>query len=353
MNNLFHGKSVWHFGVGRFFAGAVLLASLLTGCHRNQPIQLYGQAQGTYYSVQYYDHRHHQPVNLQSQIDSLLAAFDQSVSLWVDNSLLRRINANQTDTLDFLLATLLQRSLDITHYTGGAFDCRVGRLVQVWGFSFKERCEPDEYTLDSLLRAAQSPISIDSVDGIKLIRKQQAATELDFNAIAQGYASDLVGKMLESYGINDYLVDIGGEVVAHGTKDDGLPWRVGIERPAIDSLSAPVVHTAIELRNASVVTSGNYRKYYERDGVRYSHTIDPTTGRPVQHTLLSVSVVEQESWLADAMATAYMVMGLDKARAFIDAHPDGPGTQAVLFIYDDHGSLATYATPEFEKLTIR
>jgi thiamine biosynthesis lipoprotein len=110
--------------------------------------------------------------------------------------------------------------------------------------------------------------------------------------------------------------------------------------------------TAITLGNASVVTSGSYRKYYERDGVRYSHTIDPATGYPVGHTLLSVSVIEDESWLADAMATAYMVMGLDKARAFIDAHPDGPGTRAVLFIYDDHGTLKIYATEEFNKLEI-
>ena len=111
--------------------------------------------------------------------------------------------------------------------------------------------------------------------------------------------------------------------------------------------------TAITLSNASVVTSGSYRKYYEEDGVRYSHTIDPTTGRPVRHSLLSVSVVESESWLADAMATAYMVMGLDKARAFIAAHPDGPGTDKVFFIYDEGGRLKSYATPAFEKLIIQ
>ena len=345
MNNLFHGKSVWHSGVGRFFAG-LLLTLLFTGCHNEKLVQFYGQAQGSYYSVQYRDAGQR---NLQPQVDSLLSAFDQSASLWVDSSLLRRLYASLTDSLDEVLHFLLSNSLNILEYTQGAFDPRVGRLVQTWGFSFRERSEPDSNTLNQLLHAAHGEIGFDG----QHYRRQYNDTELDFNAIAQGYAADLVAQMLESYDIHDYLVDIGGEVVAHGTKADGQPWRVGIERPAADSLSTPEVQTAIVLRDASVVTSGSYRKYYERDGVRYSHTIDPTTGRPVQHSLLSVSVVEHEGWLADAMATAYMVMGLDSARVFIDAHPDGPGTQAVYFIYDDHGELKTYATPGFEKLIIK
>ncbi|MBR4739208.1 MAG: FAD:protein FMN transferase [Bacteroidales bacterium] len=345
MNNLFHGKGVWHFGAGRFFAFAAVAALTLTGCRREATVQFYGQAQGTFYSVLYRDAQRR---NLQPQVDSLLAAFDQSASLWVDSSLLRRLNAGLTDSLDDILFQLLTQSLKVEEYTGGAFNCRVGRLVQAWGFSFRERSEPDSTTLAALLRAAHGDIGLDG----HRFRRQYDDTELDFNAIAQGYASDLVGQMLDSYGIHDYLVDIGGEVVARGDKGGGRPWRVGIEQPAKDSVSSPVVMTAIALRDASVVTSGSYRKYYERDGVRYSHTLDPVTGRPVQHTLLSVSVVEREGWLADAMATAYMVMGLDSARAFIDAHPDGPGTKAVLFIYDDHGELKTYETAEFKKLKI-
>ena len=348
MKNLFHGKSVRHSGVGRFFTGLLLL-STVTGCRHEAPVQIYGQAQGTYYSVQYYDHGQRQPRTLRPQIDSLLAAFDLSASLWVDSSRLRLLNAGLTDSLDDVLLFLLDNSLRITDYTDGAFDPRVGRLVQTWGFSFKQRQTPDSSALDTLLRAARGTVGH---IGHQYYR-QHDDTELDFNAIAQGYASDLVGQLLERYGIGDYLVDIGGEVVAHGTKDDGQPWRVGIERPAADSLSKPEVMTAIELRDASVVTSGSYRKYYEHDGMRFSHTIDPATGRPVQHTLLSVSVVESESWLADAMATAYMVMGLDGARAFIASHAGGPGTEAVYFIYDDHGTLKTYATPAFEELIIK
>mgnify|MGYP002621783328 CR=1 FL=1 len=340
-------RSVRCHGAGRFLIAAALLSVTLTGCRREAPVQLFGEAQGTYYSVQYYDRQRR---NLQPQVDSLLDAFDRSASLWVDSSLLRRINAGETDSLDNVLLFLLSRSQEMMEYTDGAFDPRVGRLVQVWGFSFRQRQEPDSATIADLLRAAQGDIGWHGHH----YRRQYNDTELDFNAIAQGYASDLVGKMLEvRYGIHNYIVDIGGEVVAHGTKPDGSLWRVGIERPAADSGSTPVVQTAIALRDASVVTSGSYRKYYERDGIRYSHTIDPTTGRPVQHSLLSVSVVESESWLADAMATAYMVMGLDRAKDFIATHPDGPGTAAVLFIYDDNGTLATYATPDFEQMTIK
>lgn len=344
MNTLFHGKGVWHSGVGRFFTAAALLA-LLASCNHDTPVQIYGEAQGTYYSVQYRDAKRR---NLKPQIDSLLNAFDREVSLWVDSSLLRRVNRNETDTLSPLFADILAKSLQIHNYTDGAFDCRIGRLVQAWGFSFKQRSEPDSNELTALLQAARASVTIDTADGALRLVKGDSSTELDFNAIAQGYASDLVGHMLESYGIHDYLVDIGGEVVARGEKAPRRPWRVGIEQPAANDTSLPVVMTAISLRDASVVTSGSYRKYYERDGVRYSHTIDPSTGRPVRHSLLSVSVIESESWLADAMATAYMVMGLDAARSFIEAHPDGPGTRAVFFIYDSCGTFATYATPSFQ-----
>ena len=335
-------KSVRHHRAGRFLV-ALAAVALLTACHQPaKPIQLLGEAQGTYYSVQYYDP---QQRNLQPSIDSLLDAFDLSASLWVDSSLLRRINANLTDSLDDILHDLLVHSLDIERYTGGAFNCRVGRIVQAWGFSFKQRCEPDSATLAAMMQAAHADCSIDNHRLTK-----DPATELDFNAIAQGYAVDLIARMMDSLGIASYLIDVGGEVIAHGRKADGTPWKVGIERPAADSLSTPVVETAIPLVDMSVVTSGSYRKYYEKDGARYSHTIDPATGRPVQHTLLSVSVVEKECWLADAMATAYMVMGLERAKNFIANNPDGPGTAAVYFIYDDHGTMKTYSTEGWKRL---
>ena len=327
-------SSVRHRRAGRFF---LCLAALIAGGCGQQPVHFFGEAQGTYYSVQYYD-RHGR--DLQPQVDSLLHAFALTASLWVDSSLLRRLNANTTDSVDALFTALLEHSLTINAYTGGAFDPRIGRIVQAWGFSFRQQQEPDSTELATMLRAARGSVSIDNG---RLI-KEDPATELDFNAIAQGYAVDLLAAMLERYGITNYLIDVGGEVIARGGKPDGSPWRVGIERPSDDSISAPVVERAVELRDNAIVTSGSYRKYYERDGIRYSHTIDPATGRPVQHSLLSVSVVDSLCWRADAMATAYMVMGLDSAKRFIAAHPNGPGTKEVYFIYDSCGVMKTYET---------
>ena len=327
-------SSVRHRRAGRFFL--CLAALIASGCSQ-QPVHFFGEAQGTYYSIQYYD-RHGR--DLQPQVDSLLHAFDLTASLWVDSSLLRRLNSNTTDSVDALFTALLEHSLTINAYTGGAFDPRIGRIVQAWGFSFRQQQEPDSAELATMLRAARGSVSIDNG---RLI-KEDPATELDFNAIAQGYAVDLLAAMLERYGITNYLIDVGGEVIARGGKPDGSPWRVGIERPSADSISAPVVERAVELRDNAIVTSGSYRKYYERDGIRYSHTIDPATGRPVQHSLLSVSVVDSLCWRADAMATAYMVMGLDSAKRFIAAHPNGPGTKEVYFIYDSCGVMKTYET---------
>lgn len=338
--------SVRHPRVGRFFCFLAALLSLAACRQAPQPVRLQGEAQGTYYSILYCDSAQR---DLQPQVDSLLDAFDRSASLWVDSSLLRRLNANLTDTLDPVLDSLLRHSLWATRYTQGAFDCRVGRLVQAWGFSFRQRQEPDSATLAAMLSAARADLAL--CDG-RLV-KADPTTELDFNAIAQGYSVDLLAALFDRLGVHAYLIDIGGEVIAHGAKPDGSPWRVGIERPSDDSLSAPEVQTVVGLRDCSVVTSGSYRKYYERDGLRYSHTIDPATGRPVRHTLLSATVVDSLCWRADAMATAYMVMGLDSARRFIATHPDGPGTDAVMLIYDDRGALRTFTTPAFEKMIIQ
>lgn len=323
-----------------------LLALLAASCHRiPEPVRLDGQAQGTYYTIIYYDD---QQRNFQIQVDSILDAFDQEVSLWEENSLVRRINRNEDSVVTPIFADLLAKSQSICDYTDGAFDCRVGQLVAAWGFSFKQREELSSQKIDSMLAMARGEIFIQqNAHGEKYIAKQYPQTALDFNAIAQGYSVDMIAAWLREQGVENYLVDVGGEVIARGQKPDGSHWCVGIERPAADKYNAPEVEAVVNLDNMSVVTSGSYRKYYEKDGVKYSHTIDPRTGRPVQHSLLSVSVIDAESWRADALATAFMVMGKDKALEFVASHPDNP---AVFFIYDEGGQMKTYATPEFEKL---
>lgn len=308
-----------------------------------------GQTQGSYYSITYYDDQHR---NLQSQVDSLLHDFDMTANLWIDSSAIRRVNRNEDTLIDEMFRDILLKSLYINQYTQGAFNCKIGTLVNLYGFGFKNRQDVSDQKIDSILTyIRQDSTIITSTDrsGIYSLSKLPQV-EFDFNAIAQGYTSDLIAKLFDRLGLQSYLIDVGGEVIAKGIKPSGDSWTVGIERPAETKYSEQQIETAILLNNQSVVTSGNYRKYYEKNGVRYSHTIDPATGRPVGHSLLSVSVVSKESWYADAMATSFMVMGLERSLQFIEQHPEDADIQAVFFIYDDHGEYKTYATPKFQEI---
>lgn len=297
-----------------------------------EAVKLRGQAQGTYYSITYYDDKNR---DFQSEIDSLLKEFDMTASLWEEKSLLRRVNDNSDSVVNEDFAQLVEMSREMHDYSEGAFDCTVGKLVNAWGFGFSKREEMSDAVIDSLLQyVGAQPEIVRGEDGRIIVRKASPESTIDFNAIAQGYSTDMICRFLESKGIESYLVDIGGEVYAKGTKPDGSEWKVGIERPAKNKYSSPEVETTISLRDRAVVTSGNYRKYYEKDGVRYSHTIDPSTGRPVTHTLLSVTVVDVSTWRADALATAFMVMGMEKAKEFIARHPDD-SMEKVIFIYSD------------------
>ena len=332
-----------------FAVVAMVAAVLFLSCGNKQTAtHIVGEAQGTYYSITYYDtHKR----DLQPAIDSLLKDFDMTASLWVENSLLRRVNDGSDSIVNDCFATLLQLSTEMNNFTNGAFDCTIGKLVSAWGFSFKERQEMDSLKVAGLLQyCGRQPVTITDSTGRIIVRKPFKETTMDFNAIAQGYSTDLVCRFLEEKGIHDYIVDIGGEVYARGCKPDGTKWSVGIERPSENKYSAREVETVIELQDCAVVTSGSYRKYYEKEGVRYSHTIDPATGYPVQHTLLSVSVVDTAAWRADALATAFMVMGLEKALEFIASHPEDSGTQAVFFIYSDGSEYKTYATEGFRRV---
>lgn len=324
---------------------------LLAACNsRNeQPIRLQGTTQGTYYSIIYYDDQHR---NLQPQVDSLLHCFDLTANLWIDSSTIRRINSNEDSLIGETFRDLLLKSIEINHYTQGAFNCKIGSLVNLYGFGFKNRESISDQQLSDILtsiRQDSTTVTPTAERGVYILHKLPSI-EYDFNAIAQGYTSDLIAKLFDQLGLDSYLIDVGGEVIAKGHKPNGDRWTVGIERPAKTKDSEQQIETAIELNDMSVVTSGNYRKYYEENGVRYSHTIDPTTGYPVDHTLLSVSVVSKQSWYADAMATAFMVMGLEKSLQFIEQHPEDADIQAAFFIYNDNGEYKTHATPQFRQI---
>lgn len=309
--------------------GVVLL--LACACARPpQKVMFGGEAQGTYYAVTYFDAEGR---NFQAQVDSILKAFDLSVSMWVPGSIISRVNNGDTLALpDDWFTDIFNRSVIIAEKTGGAFDFTIGPLVNAWGFGFKGKIKMDQQKVDSLLPLVDyRKVRLD--DNLRVIRPE--GVRFDFNAIAQGYSVDVIGNFLATKGIANYLVDIGGEVLGKGHKPDGSPWYVGIENPAADSLSERTIHTKVRLTGKALATSGNYRKFYEQDGVRYSHTIDPRTGYPVRHNLLSVSVLANDCATADGFATAFMVMGLEKSLEFLE---NEPGLEA-FFIYDGGSGL--------------
>lgn len=320
------------------------LAFFMISCEvgkQTEPIKLIGEAQGTYYSIIYYDVENH---DFQMEIDSILDAFDQSVSLWVPNSILSRVNQNDSTVLiDDYFRQNFELARQVAVATEGGFDFTVAPLVRAWGFSFDEKKNVDKQIIDSLLSLVNYRNV--QIDNDKVIKADQRIS-FDFNAIAQGYSVDLIGEWLESKGIVNYLVDIGGEVKGKGSKADGSFWKVGVEKPAVNKSDARDLKAVVELKDASIATSGNYRKFYEEDGIRYSHTINPRTGYPVQHSLLSVSVLTNSTALADAYATAFMVWGFEKSQSFVEIKPE----LEAFFIYaDGSGNYQTYATDGFRK----
>lgn len=314
------------------------------GCNSNNDsinVKLIGEAQGTYYSIVYFDK---DGKDYQYEIDSILAHFDNSVSLWVPNSILSRVNNNdESVVLDNYFIDNFNISKEVSEQTNGNFDFTIGTLIKAWGFGYDHTKTINNHKVDSLLKFT----------GFKKVKlekgkviKENPNISFDFNAVAQGYSVDLIGKFLEQNNISNYLIDIGGEVKAKGSKPDGSKWKVGIEKPAKNQTDGRNLKAIAELSNISIATSGNYRKFYEEDGVRYSHTINPKTGYPARNRLLSVSVLHKSTAYADAFATAFMVMGFKDAKIFVENDEQLEG----FFIYStENGEYETYATTGFKE----
>lgn len=295
---------------------------------------------GTYYQVSYVG----EPMPyLQQQIDSLLTAVNEEVSTYVPNSLISRFNQSRRG-IQLGNAPHFRANLDIAgavyKATEGAFDATVMPLVNFWGFGFTE--ERQGATVDSVevarIRSLVNYSNI-QVQGDSLL-KAIPDMQLDFSACAKGYGVDQVGQLLEGKGLDRYLVDIGGESRGRGAKPDGAIWRVGINVPDEDA-SVHEIITAFALENRSVATSGNYRNWYEVDGVKYSHTINPKTGFPERTELLSVSVFHERCAVADAYATSCMVLGVEKALSLAESNPE---VEIYLIFSRPDGSMETRYT---------
>lgn len=296
---------------------------------------LSGKTMGTTYNVTYLDE---QSRDLQTSIDSILVVFNQSLSTYIPDSELSRFNLD--DTLDFNLPYLLpvlEASKKVYENTEGAFDPTVGPLVNIWGFGPGGPELKDSVDIKNLLTTVGfSKIEFDQ----KQLRKKVAGIYLDFSAIAKGYGSDVVADFLKNKGISNYLVEIGGELVANGVNEKGELWKVGVNRP-VETANESDLISIIALQDRAMATSGNYRNFYVRDSVKISHTINPATGYPVNHSLLSATVIAKDCMTADAYATALMVMGVDRAIQLDSALNE----IEVFLIFDDGmGGFKTFAS---------
>lgn len=326
----------------KFYFALFLL--LLTGCRdKTQFSDFAGFTQGTTYSIVYENSRDRDPQDLKAEVEKVLHAFDMSLSLYEDSSIVSRINRNEEVTPDFWFTEVFKRSKEISELTQGAFDITVGSLVRSWGFGPDERRDISPRIIDSL-RSLVGMEKVDMTDG--RVIKSDPRISLDFNAIAQGYSVDVVSSFLEGKGIGSFLVEIGGEVRVKGDKG-GVLWRIGIDRPEDNNFNPGQELTAvIEMKDRSLATSGNYRKFYVEDGIKYSHTIDPRTGYPARNQLLSATILASDCATADGIATACMVMGKEKSIEFLDLHPEYDG---FLIYSDQEGRFRTWMTEKLKE----
>ena len=259
---------------------------------------------GTVYSITYQSSD-----NLKVDIEAELQKVDDEFSMFNERSTVARINRGETVQKSDMFNEVFELAQTVNRETNGAFDITVAPLVNAWGFGFKHESMPTRQQVDSLLK----------------VRDQY-----DFSAIAKGYGSDVVARLLRKRGVQNFMVEIGGEIVTQGISERRLPWKIGVTKPTDDSLSVGgELQAVLNITDVAMATSGNYRNFYYKGGRKYAHTIDPKTGYPVQHSLLSATVLAKSCAVADAYATSFMVMGVERAKELLERHPE----LMVYFIY--------------------
>ena len=329
----------------RFFY--VLALVLSVSCSKNKPSQyrkIAGFTQGTTYHITYEDKENK---DLTRPVDSLLKIFDLTFSEYIPNSMVSRINNNDsTVVLNDMFIELYNKSVEISNETQGALDLTVGPLVHAWGFGQEKRLKMNQARVDSLLQfVGMHKIRI---QGRKMI-KDLPGIRIDVNSIAQGYSVDVMYRYFETLGIKNFMIEIGGEVRTKGKNPKGGIWRIGVDKPD-DGKGAPGqnLQTVILIDNKGITTSGNYRKYFEEDGHKYSHIIDPHTGYPYKNSLLSVTVIAKDALTADGYDTPLMVLGLEGAKAVLKRHPE---LEAYMIYADENGQFQVEYTKgiQFDK----
>lgn len=320
-------------------------------------MQIQGTAQGSTFNIIYYDPLER---DLTGRIDSLFVRVDSALSTYMEGSFINLVNdavgefTFRNEGIAGLFWLVARNADDIQGATDGAFDASVMPLVRYWGFGPEgyDSLYTDSLKIAELQLLTGRLIGTNSHDANGLLTVQrEAGVQFDYNAIAQGYTADMIGGLFDREGISSYMIEVGGEILTGGTKPDGSAWNLGVDKPVEPGMQRELQILLGISDNRALATSGSYRKFYEKDGVRYSHTIDPRTGYPVQHSLLSVTVLAYDCWLADAMATAFMVMGVEESLQFIQDHPNMH--LEAYFIYEQNGVLQEEMTSGIAELIVK
>lgn len=328
-----------------------LVLVLLVSCQKTpeRPAEMSGLAMGATYSIKVYRSSFKEPLaDLHNAIKRTISDADKAVSIYVEDSEIT--NFNRVVGTDWFaispqLTGVIAEALDLSVVSNGAFDVTIGNLIETWGFG--KTIKPDKVPTLQEIRLAQQTSGFKNLEispDRAFLRKTIPALTVNLSAVAQGYGVDVVAAYLESKGIDRFLVEIGGEVRTKGLKSDGTPWKVAIERPEADTRS---IYKIIKLTNLSLATSGDYRNYYEIAGRRYSHIIDPATGRPIDNAIASVSVLHPSCMIADALATTLMVMGYEEGARFAEARH-----YAVLWILRTEEGLSERMSAAFDSTLI-
>ena len=309
---------------------------------RNQNITPYhndkGMVFGTTYSITY-----QADSSLHTSIKKELQKVDEALSPFNKQSVITAVNENRNMTVNKMFADVFLMAEKISEDTDGAFDITVAPLVNAWGFGLKSGKHPSHHDIDSLKTIiGYKKVSLNDLR----VTKTDPRVMLDCSSIAKGYGSDAVAAMLERHGVKNYMVEIGGEIVTKGISQKRMPWKIGVTKPIDDSLSlSQEIQCIINVTDKAMATSGNYRNFYYHGGKKYAHTIDPKTGYPVQHSILSATVIANNCATADAYATAFMVMGMEKAQKLLERHPE---LMAYIIFADKDGIIQTWCSPSLK-----
>ncbi len=328
------------------FAAIIAIIALLffLPSRKEASARTYQHNEGTIFGTMYHA-KYLCDEDLRAEIEAALHEVDASLSMFNPQSTISRINRNETCQADEMLSEVLQLSYRISTATGGAFDPTVAPLVNAWGFGFKSGQLPDSTQVDSL--RALVGLSAIHLQGDSITKDKPLAI-LDLSAIAKGYGVDKAAEVLRSHGIQDFMVEIGGEVVAEGINEKGNSWRIGINKPDDDSTSTNTeLQDIVALSAGAIATSGNYRNYYISQGRKIAHTINPLTGYPAQQDILSSTVMAPTCAEADGFATAFMVLGMEEARRVLRSQPQ---LEAYFIYSDDEGHYRTWCTEGFKSL---